>query len=83
MILYGQDGLSLSSGKEHKRRKFENRVLRGILGLKKDEVTLGRRKLQSWEVHDLHTSQIYFEYQVEEEVVGGACSAIGGEEECA
>jgi hypothetical protein len=32
---------------------FENRVLRGILGPRRDEVTGDRRKLQNEEFHDL------------------------------
>jgi hypothetical protein len=35
---------------------FENRVLRGIFGPKKDEVTGGRRKLHNEELHDLSSS---------------------------
>jgi hypothetical protein len=35
---------------------FENRVLRGIFGPKKDEVMGERRKLHSGELHNLYTS---------------------------
>jgi hypothetical protein len=35
---------------------FENRVLRGIFGPKRDEVTGERRKLHSEELHNLHSS---------------------------
>jgi hypothetical protein len=34
---------------------FENGVLRRIFGLKRDEVTGGRRKLHNKELHDLHS----------------------------
>jgi hypothetical protein len=34
---------------------FENRVLRGILGLKRDEATGGRRKLHNDELHNLYS----------------------------
>jgi hypothetical protein len=34
---------------------FENRVLRRIFGLKKDEVTGGWRKLRNEELHDLYS----------------------------
>jgi hypothetical protein len=35
---------------------FENRVLRGIFGPKRDEVTRERRKLHSEELHNLYSS---------------------------
>jgi hypothetical protein len=35
---------------------FENRVLRRICGLKKDEVTGGCRKLHNEELHNLYSS---------------------------
>jgi hypothetical protein len=35
---------------------FENRVLRRILGAKRDEVTGGWRKLHNEELHDLYSS---------------------------
>jgi hypothetical protein len=41
---------------EHRWRVFENRVLRRIFGLKRDEVTGGWRKLHSEELHDLYSS---------------------------
>jgi hypothetical protein len=41
---------------EHRLRVFENRVLRGIYGLKRDEVTEGWRKLHNEELHDLYSS---------------------------
>jgi hypothetical protein len=33
---------------------FENRVLRGIVGPKRDEVTGEWRKLHNWELHNLY-----------------------------
>jgi len=41
---------------EHRLRVFENRVLRRIFGLKRDEVTRGWRKLHNEELNDLHFS---------------------------
>jgi hypothetical protein len=35
---------------------FENRVLRRIFGLKKDETIGGRRKLHNEELHNLYSS---------------------------
>jgi hypothetical protein len=37
---------------------FENRVLRGIFGLKRDEVIRGWRKLHNEEFHNLQSSPI-------------------------
>jgi hypothetical protein len=41
---------------EHRLRVFENRMLRRIFGLKKDEVTREWRKLHNEELHDLYSS---------------------------
>jgi hypothetical protein len=41
---------------EHRLRMFENRVLRRILGPKRNEVTEEWRKLHSEELHDLYSS---------------------------
>jgi hypothetical protein len=41
---------------EHRLRVFENRVLRGIFGPKRDEVTGEWRKLHSVELHNLYSS---------------------------
>jgi hypothetical protein len=47
---------SLTLREEHRLRVFENRVLRGIFGPKRDEVTGEWRKLHNEELHDLHSS---------------------------
>jgi hypothetical protein len=39
MVLYGCETWSLTLREEHRLRVFENRVLRRIFGLKRDEVT--------------------------------------------
>ena len=41
---------------ERRLRVFENRVLRGIFELKRDEVTEEWRKLHNEELHDLYSS---------------------------
>jgi hypothetical protein len=41
---------------EHRLRVFENRVLRRILGHKRDEVTGEWRKLHCEELHNLYSS---------------------------
>jgi hypothetical protein len=39
---------------EHRVRVFENRVLRGIFGPKRDEVIGGWRKLHNGDIHNLY-----------------------------
>jgi hypothetical protein len=41
---------------EHKLRVFENRVVRGIFGPKRNEVTGGWRELHNEELHNLYSS---------------------------
>jgi hypothetical protein len=43
--------------KEHRLRVFENRVLRGIFGLKKDVIMGGWRKLHNEELHNFCSSR--------------------------
>jgi hypothetical protein len=47
---------SLTLREEHRLRVFENRVLRRIIGPKRDEVTGEWRKLYNKELHDLYSS---------------------------
>jgi hypothetical protein len=47
--------LSLTLREERRLRVFENRVLRGILGPKRDEVTEEWRKLHNEELTDLYS----------------------------
>jgi hypothetical protein len=56
VVLYGYENLSTALMEEHRRRVFENRVLRGIFGPKGDEVTGEWRKLDSGELHNLYSS---------------------------
>jgi hypothetical protein len=56
VVLHGCETLSLILREEHRLRLFENRVLRGIFGPKRDEVTGGWRKLHNNELHDLYSS---------------------------
>jgi hypothetical protein len=56
VVLYGCETWSLTLRKEHRLRVFENRVLRRILGPKRDEVTGEWRKLHNEELHDLYSS---------------------------
>jgi hypothetical protein len=58
VVLYGCETWSLALREEHRLRVFENRVLRRIFGLKRDEVTGEQRKLHNEELHDLYSSPI-------------------------
>jgi len=51
VVLYGCETWSLTLREERRLRVFENRVLRGIFGSKRDEA-----KLQNEELHDLYSS---------------------------
>jgi hypothetical protein len=78
VVLYGCATWSLTLREGHKQRVFENRMLRRIFGPKRDEVIEGWRKL-------LAACFVLFakynkNYQVDEDEMGGACSANGGEE---
>jgi hypothetical protein len=74
VVLYGCETWSLTLREEYRLRVFENRVLRGIFGPKRDEVIGDWRKLHNEELHNL--------YQVKKDEMGRACSTNGGEEEC-
>jgi hypothetical protein len=50
MVLYGCETWSLTLREEHRLRVFENRVLRGIFGPKRDEMMGGWRKLRNEEL---------------------------------
>jgi hypothetical protein len=56
VVLYGCETWSLTLREEHVLRVFENRMLRRIFGLKRDEVTGGWRKLHNEELHGLYSS---------------------------
>ena len=56
VLLCGLETWSLTLREEHRLRVFENRVLRGIFGPKRDEVTRERRKLHNEELNDLYCS---------------------------
>jgi hypothetical protein len=44
---------SLTQKEEHRLKVFENRVLRGIFGPKREEVAEGWRRLHNEELHNL------------------------------
>jgi hypothetical protein len=55
VVLYGCETWSLTLREQHRLRVFENRVLRGIFGPKRDEVTGEWRKLHRGELHNLYS----------------------------
>jgi hypothetical protein len=55
VVLYGCETWPLILREEHRLRVSENRVLRRILGSKRDEVTGDWRKLHNEELHNIHS----------------------------
>jgi hypothetical protein len=56
VVLYECEIWSLTLREVHRLRVSENRVLRGIFGPKRDEVTGEWRKLHNEELHNLYSS---------------------------
>jgi hypothetical protein len=56
VVIYGCETWSLTLRKEHRLRMFENRVMRRIFGLKRDEATGEWRKLHSGDLHNFYSS---------------------------
>jgi hypothetical protein len=56
VVLYGCETWSLTLREKYRLRVFENRVLRRIFGLKRDEVRGEWRKLHNKELHGLYSS---------------------------
>jgi hypothetical protein len=56
VVLYGCETWSLTLREWHRLTVSENRVLRGIFGPKRDEVTGQWRKLHNTELHNLYSS---------------------------
>jgi hypothetical protein len=61
VLLYGCEILSLNLRGGNRLRVFENRMLRRIFELKKDEMMGGWRKLHTGELHDFHACQVKLE----------------------
>jgi len=55
MVLYGCETWSLTLREERRLRVFENRVLRKVFGLKRDEVIGEWRKLHNEELNNLYS----------------------------
>jgi len=58
VVLYGYETWSITLREEHRLRVFENGVLRGIFGPKRDEVAVEWRKLHSEELNDSTAYQV-------------------------
>ena len=58
VVVYGCETWSLTLREERRLRVFENRVLRGICGPKRDEVTGEWRTLHNEELNDQYCSPI-------------------------
>ena len=56
VVLYGCETWLLTLGEESRLRVFENMVLRGIFGARRDEVTGEWRKIHNEELNDLYCS---------------------------
>jgi hypothetical protein len=56
VVLYGCEAWSLTLREVHRLRVFENRLVRRIFGLKRDEVTGEWKKLHNEELRDLYSS---------------------------
>jgi hypothetical protein len=56
VVLYGCETLSLTLREEHRLRVFENSVVWGIFGPKRDEVTGEWRKLHNREPYNLYST---------------------------
>jgi hypothetical protein len=55
VVLYGCEPWSLTLREERRLRVFENRVVRWVLGLHRDEVTGEWRKLHNEELNDRYS----------------------------
>jgi hypothetical protein len=60
---------------------FENRVQRGIFGLKRDEIIESWKKLRNEELHNLYFSQSIIR-MIQLDEMGSACSTHGEKWEC-
>ena len=79
VVLYGCETWSLKLREERRLRVFENRVLRGVFELKRDEVTGEWRKLHNEELSDLY-SLPNIVWVVKSRRMRWVCGAYGGGE---
>jgi hypothetical protein len=81
VVLCGCENWSLTLSEEHRRRVFENMMLREIFGPKKDEVTRDCRKLHAEELHNLYSIPNIIR-MILRRMTDRACGMHGREEEC-
>ena len=78
VVLYGCGTWSLTLREERKLRVFENRVLRRVFGLRREEVTGEWRRLHNEELNDLYTlPNIVRVIKSRRNEMGWACGAYG------
>jgi len=78
-VLYGCETWSLTLREERRLRVFENSVLRGIFGRKRDDVTREWRKQHNEELNDLYCSpNIVGMKKIKKNRMDRACSTYGG-----
>ena len=84
VFLYGSgDTRPLTLVEEHRLWVFENRVLRGIFGPKRDDVTGERKELHNEELNDLYSPNSYYSGdRIEKNEKGWACGTYGRQERC-
>ena len=78
IIISISDVLVADIGEEQRLRVFQNRVLREILGRRRDEVTGDWRKLHNEELNDVYCSPNIVRV-IKSRMMGEVCSAYGGQ----
>jgi hypothetical protein len=79
VVLYGCKTWSLTLREEHRLRVIENRVLRRIFGLTRDEMAGGWRKLHNEELHNMYSLPSVIRMTKSRRMRGGrACSMNRG-----
>ena len=76
-VFYGCDAWSLTLREERRLRVFENKVLRGIFGPKREEVTEERRRLHNKGFMHVLLTRYHSGDQINKDVIGKACSTHG------
>jgi hypothetical protein len=83
VVLFGCETWSVTLREEHGLRVFENRVLRGIFGPERDEVTGDWRKLHNEQLHNLCCSRnIIRVIKLRRMGWVGHVACVGEEEKC-
>jgi hypothetical protein len=77
VVLYGCETWSITLREERRLRVFENRVLRGVFGPERDEVTGEWGKLRNEKLNYLYSLPSIVRVLNK---MGGACGAYGGGE---